>query len=195
MLELFLELVTAREGHLRLESGHHSETWLDLDALFAEPARVWPLVDALAEKIRKHDVDVVCGPLVGGAFLAQQIANMIDADFAFTERHLHDDCGPLYAAEYRLPAAFGSRLSGRRVAIVDDVMSAGSAVIGTLQSLEASGASVVVAGALVILGTRGADLLAQRDIALEAVAARPFNVWLPAECPLCASGTPMERAP
>jgi orotate phosphoribosyltransferase len=193
MIELFLELVTAREGHFRLESGHHSETWLDLDALFAEPARVWPLVDALAEKIRRHNVDVVCGPLVGGALLAQQIANMIDADFAFTERHMRDDRAALYAAEYRLPNAFASRVAGRRVAIVDDVMSAGSAVIGTMQSLQARGASVVVAGALVVLGTRGADLLGERGVALEAVATRPFNVWLPAECPLCASGATIER--
>lgn len=32
-----LELVHGRRGHFRLESGHHSSLWLDLDALFAEP--------------------------------------------------------------------------------------------------------------------------------------------------------------
>src|SRR5919107_1434591 len=45
---------------------------------------------------------------------------------------------------------------GRRLAIVDDVMSAGSALRGTCAELVAHGAEPVVAGALLVLGDVGA---------------------------------------
>lgn len=32
----FLELVSARRGHFRLESRHHGALWLELDTLFAD---------------------------------------------------------------------------------------------------------------------------------------------------------------
>ncbi len=42
-LASFLTLVSGRRGHFRLESGHHSDLWLDLDPLFADPLAVDPL--------------------------------------------------------------------------------------------------------------------------------------------------------
>ena len=44
----FLKLVSGRRGHFRLESGHHSDLWLDLDPLFADPRAVDPFVTALS---------------------------------------------------------------------------------------------------------------------------------------------------
>ncbi len=41
----------------------------------------------------------------------------------------------LYRATYQLPSAFRGRLAGKQVAIVDDVMSAGSALRGTYAAL------------------------------------------------------------
>src|SRR3954470_7526477 len=66
--------LAARRGHFLLESGHHGELWLDLDALFAQPARVAPFVADLAERLSGCGAEVVCGPLVGGAFVAQAVA-------------------------------------------------------------------------------------------------------------------------
>nr|MBA3259831.1 hypothetical protein [Gemmatimonadales bacterium] len=66
----FLELAAGRRGHFRLESGHHGGLWLDLDALFADSLRIEPFVAALTDALRAYDVAVVCGPLLGGAFLA-----------------------------------------------------------------------------------------------------------------------------
>ena len=82
----FLELVAARRGHFQLESGHHGSLWLDLDPLFTEPGRVEPFVAALATALEPYHVDAVCGPLLGGAFLAQLVARALDAEFLYTER-------------------------------------------------------------------------------------------------------------
>lgn len=80
------ELVGAREGHFLLESGHHGPLWLELDALFLRPERVRPLADALADQLADLSFDVVCGPLVGGAFLAQELAGRLGAGFVYSER-------------------------------------------------------------------------------------------------------------
>ena len=188
----FRDLVSGRRGHFRLESGHHGELWLDLDPLFAQPRRIEPFVAGLARAIRPHGVQAVCGPLLGGAFLAQLVARALDAEFAFTERVMPSEPAGLYPARYRLPAALVRRVSGKRVAIVDDVMSAGSALRGTDAELRAHGAVPVVAGALLVLGSTGADYFAGRGLPVEAVVRDDYPLWLPADCPLCAAGVPLE---
>jgi len=188
----FLTLVDGRRGHFRLESGHHSGLWLNLDGLFADPQRIHPFVSKLTTALRPHGVAAVCGPLLGGAFLAQLVAHALDVEFSFTERVMPPEGTGMYRASYRLPSAFANRLSGKRIAIVDDVMSAGSALRGTYTELRAHDAVPVVAGALLVLGSTGADWFAQHNVAVEAVARDTFELWQPAECPLCAAGLPLE---
>jgi orotate phosphoribosyltransferase len=188
----FLDLVDCRRGHYRLESGHHRGLWLDLDPLFAEPRRIAPFVDALTNALRPHNVSVVCGPLLGGAFLAQLVAHALDAEFCFTERAMSGQPGDLYRARYLLPPAFAARIRGKRVAIVDDVMSAGSALRGTYAELQTRGAVTVVAGALLVLGSTGAGFFSEHDVPVEAAARDDCDLWLPADCPLCAAGLPLE---
>ena len=79
------------------------------------------------------------------------------------------------------------------VAIVDDVMSAGSALRGTYAELQTHGATIVVAGALMVLGDTGTAFFAKRKVAVEAVVRESYSLWLPSECPLCADGTPIEN--
>ena len=189
----FFELTAARRGHFQLESGHHSELWFDLDALFAVPGRIGPFVKQLAESLRSYDVAVICGPLLGGAFLAQLVAHELDVDFCFTEREMPRDATGLYQARYLLPRAFSTRVRGRRIAMVDDVMSAGSALRGTYFELQTHGAVPVVAGALMVLGTTGADFFAGQQVAVEAVVRESYSLCLPSECPLCNAGEPLEN--
>ena len=190
---LFLELIAGRRGHFQLESGHHGELWFDLDALFAVPDRIAPFVSQLAESLRPYNVAAVCGPLLGGAFLAQLVAHRLNVEFCFTERVMPRDATGFYQASYRLPEAYAARVRGRRIAMVDDVMSAGSALRGTYTELQTHGAIPVVAGALMVLGNTGSDYFAVRQVAVEAVVREDYSIWLPNECPLCADETPLEN--
>lgn len=188
-----LELVAARRGHFQLESGHHGGLWLDLDALFVNSRRITPFVERLAGALRQHEPSIVCGPLLGGAFLAQLVAQTLGVEFCFTERVMPSGNAGLYRARYRLPPAFADRVRGQRTAIVDDVLSAGSALHGTWVELDAHAATPVVAGALLMLGTVGADRLAERGVPVESVARQPYDMWPPAACPLCAAGAALEQ--
>lgn len=187
-----LELVAGRRGHFRMESGYHAGSWLDLDALFADARAIDPLVDTLARALQPYALDVVCGALLGGAFLAQLLAIKLGVVFAYTERFMPPERDGLFAAQYRLPPAFAGRLRGTRVAIVDDIMSAGSALRGTYVELERHGVTPVVAAALLVQGTTGADFFAARGVPVEAVDREPGSLWRPDECPLCRDGMPLE---
>ena len=188
----FLDLVSARRGHFRLESGHHGALWLDLDALFAVPRRIAPFAETLAAALAPHAPTVVCGPLLGGAFLAQLVATALDAEFCFTERVMPAGGDGLWQARYRLPPAFAARVRGRRTAMVDDVMSAGSALRGTYAELTAQGAEPVVAAAILVLGSTGLDFFAARNLPVVYSARDDYPLWRPEECPLCRAGEPLE---
>jgi len=187
-----LTLTPPRHGHFRLESGHHSNLWLDLEGLFVQPNRLRPFVTRLARALRPHQVAGVCGPLVGGALLAQLLATLLKVEFYFTERVLPEDGEGLYQAQYRLPQAAQSRVRNQRLAIVDDAISAGSAVRATYVELQGHGAEPVVVGALLVLGSAASPFFAEKGVPIEAVSRVPFDLWVPAECPLCASGTTLE---
>ena len=192
MSQELLGLVSGRPGHFRLESGHHGPLWFDLDPLFADAKRLLPFVEQLAETLRTHDVAGVCGPLVGGAFLAQMVAAALQVEFSFTERVRPPGHEGLYPTEYRLPRALRTRVRGKRVAIVDDAISAGSAVRGTHAELMAHGAKPVVIGALMLLGSSASSFFAERGLPVTSVVQLAYDLWLPEDCPLCASGQPLE---
>ncbi len=189
---LFLGLVEGRHGHFRLESGYHGRLWFDLDPLFTEPRRVEPFVGALAASLRQYEVEAVCGPMLGGAFLAQLVAHALGAEFYFTRRADEEEAAGLYGVSYRLPAALRGRVKGKRAAIVDDVMSAGSSLRATFEELRAHGAETVAAGALLVLGKRGADFFDAHGVPVEAVARDEYQTWEPSRCPLCATGVPLD---
>jgi orotate phosphoribosyltransferase len=187
-----IEALAARRGHFLLESGHHGELWLDLDALFARPARVAPFVAELASRLSARGAEVVCGPLVGGAFVAQAVAAQLDVECSWTECVAESSGDGLYATRYRVPDALRDRLRRRTVAIVDDVINAGSATRATLADLRACGARVVAVGALLVLGSRAAELAAAEGLVLESVAALDNTLWEPEQCPLCAAGVALD---
>ena len=188
----FLELVAGRRGHFLLESGYHSQLWLDLDPLFADPHRIDPFVARLSSLLCPYDLAGVCGPLLGGAFLAQLVARALEVEFYFTERVMPPQCLGIYQARYRVARALAARIGGKRIALVDDVMSAGSALRGTYNELQAHGAVTVVVGALLVFGSTGSEFFSRHGVPVEAVARDEYEMWLPAECPLCAARQPLE---
>ena len=139
----FPSLLSPKTGHFRLESGHHSDLWIDLETLCLRPTVIRPFADALALRLAAHHVDAVCGPLNEGAFVALMVAASLDVEFSYAERFDHPERDALFPVEYRLPRVLRAAVRGRRVAIVNDVISAGSAVRGALRDLQACGATVV----------------------------------------------------
>lgn len=188
----FLEFVRARRGHFKYESGHHSNLWLDLETLCLHPPRLRPFAVELSARLAPYRVDAVCGPLVEGAFVALLVAEQLDCAFTYADRFADPLKETMFPIEYRLPEVLQREVRGKRVAIVNDVISAGSAVRGAYADLQELEAEVVAIGALLVLGTAVERFARDTGVALETLARHPNDVWVPTECPLCAAGAPLD---
>jgi orotate phosphoribosyltransferase len=192
MADHLLSLVRGRHGHFKLESGHHGDLWFDLETLCLDSREIRGFAERLAAQLKKYQVDVVCGPLVEGAFVALLVSLELGCQFTYAERFDDTTRGGLFPVQYRLPNSLQSFVSGKRVAIVNDVISAGSAVRATFFDLSEIGAEVVAIGALLALGESITAFAAKHGVALKLLERMPHNLWQPEECPLCAAGIALE---
>lgn len=183
--------IPRRTGHFALESGLHAEEWLELDSLFCEPRRIDAAVAALANHVASRNCEGICGPLVGGALLAQRIAMELDVPMFFTVRSGVSPEGELYGARYELPVDQQSLIRNRSVALVDDAISGGSATLASMQALRHAHATVATVACLLQLGDVGAGRLESAGAPIYSVARRPLVSWLPDECPMCRRGVPL----
>ena len=192
MQDDLLKLLSGRRGHFRMESGYHSELWFELDRLFAQPERLQPFVVELAARLARCTPDAVCGPMSGGAKLAELIAAEIGVDCLNAVRHQPANSDGLFQIKYELPIDQREKVRGKRVAIVDDAICAGSAVRGTHEDLVRCGAQPVALGALFVFGHAIQSFAGEHNLALECVAALAFGMWKPEACPLCRGGVALE---
>jgi orotate phosphoribosyltransferase len=182
-----------RTGHFALESGLHADTWIDLDALFVDVRVCAPAIDALAAQLAAFEISAICGPLLGGAFLAQALAQRLNRHFFCAERVAVSPGAGLFSTRYRVPAGQRKQLAGAHLAVVDDVISAGSSVRATIADARDAGAVVVVVGALMVLGAVGVRHFVDASLPLVAPERRALAMWPPESCPLCAAGVALER--
>src|SRR4029078_5334266 len=92
-----------RRGHFLLESGYHTDTWLDLATLFVDPVKIAPAVTMLAGLRRRYACDAISGPMTGGAFLAQALAAALRVCFFYTEAVPRGDGAAPFAGGDRPP--------------------------------------------------------------------------------------------
>lgn len=180
-----IRLARARSGHFDLGTGYHGDVWLDLDALFLRPAQLRPHVRRLADRLLEHQVDAVCGPAEGGAFLALAIADVLGA--AFLPAHRDPAPGRADATGYRLPAVRGG-IAGWRVAVADDAINAGTAVRACFQGVREGEAVPVAVAALLSLGQARVVIEATLAVPCYAAATIPSQVWPAEQCPQCGRG-------
>jgi orotate phosphoribosyltransferase len=185
-------LLASRRGHFRMESGYHSGSWFELGTLFDHPDDLRPFVSELARRVSSHRVEAVCGPMTGGAKLAELIAIELGVEHVAADRFETPEATELFPVRYVIPEAQRQKVRGRTVAIVDDAISAGSAVRGTYTDLIACGARPVALGALIVFGDAAAVFAARTGLALERLEQMTLDMWQPSECPLCKAGIAVE---
>ena len=182
-----LGAAAASRGHFVYESGHHGDLWLELETLFVEARRVQRWAAALAERAAACRPEVVCGPLVGGAFVAQMLAAEMGAGFIFAER-LVSKTG---VVQYRIPEPLREFLPGRRVLLVDDAVNAGSALLATLADVLYEKAELAGFASLLTLGDAASRIGKQYGVPFVSLLSLERGMWSPAACPLCQSNVPL----
>src|SRR6478752_10779217 len=69
------------DGHFDYGNGYHGQVYLNPHRLFKQPSAIWrygqDLIDVMPDTIAKT-VEVVAGPVMGGALLAHTLAGLMD---------------------------------------------------------------------------------------------------------------------
>jgi orotate phosphoribosyltransferase len=162
--------------------------WLDLDVLFLQPALLRQPVRWMAQRLREHAVDAVCGPMEGGAFLAYAVSDLLAAVFLPGYRT------PGETAGYHLRPVPGG-IAGWRVGIVDDAVNAGTAVKASAAAVQAQDAVPVAVASLLALGDATTTIPEQLGVPFHPAATLPSRTWPAAQCELCAKGIPLIPVP
>src|SRR5262245_21769674 len=186
-----IDQLPTRSGHFILESGHHGDLWLDLELLCVRPDRVRPFVIELAARLQKYGAEVVCGPLVEGAFLALLVAAEMGLPFTYSHPLPEEKPTKLYPLRYQLPPPLAKVVRGKRVVIVNDAVNVGSAVRGTFADLKRCEAEPVAIAALAALTPWVSRFAETNGLGLEVLASLESEVWTPTACPLCIRGEPL----
>lgn len=188
-----MNFAPVKHGHFVLESGLHTDTWLELEFAFVDQRAMEQRYGALELLLKPFDFTAVCGPLTGGALVAQTMAQRLGKNFYYTQRAIDGTGAGLYQAGYQLPEGLQASAARERFAVIDDAMSAGSSTRSTSAHLASLGAPTVVVGALWLLGDVGRQHFAASGIPVVAHERLSLGLWEPGVCPACARGVPLER--
>lgn len=182
------------DGHFDYGNGYHGRVYVNPHGIFRQPSLIWrfaqDVIDLLPREIT-DSVDVVSGPVMGGALLAHTVAGLLDGRRSLTRPRasfapLSVDAGGALV----LRPFYQKVVSGRRVLLCDDVRNTGKTFERAKAVIEQAGGSVIACAeiydrleAIVDLGVPNFALAEYKA---------PDN-FLASECPLCKVGTPITR--
>ena len=85
-IEILKETGALLEGHFLLSSGRHSDRYAQNAKLLQYPDKAAEVLSVVAEKVKDLDIDVVCGPAMGGIIVAYELGRQLGKRAIFTER-------------------------------------------------------------------------------------------------------------
>lgn len=172
------------DTHVVYASGKHGDTYINKDAVYPHTKEISKLCKELALKYKDTGVEVVAGPTVGGVILSQWTAHYLGVLAVFAEETISE------SGEKKrfFKRGYDKLISGKKVLVVEDILTTGGSVKLVVDAVRALGGDVVGCGALVNRGNvqdedAGAKIHALMNIKLDA--------WDEKDCPLCKKGVPV----
>lgn len=176
--------------HLVYTSGRHGSSYVNKDALYPHTAATSAICARIAGRFAQAGVEVVAGPTVGGVIMAQ-----------WTAHHLSELTGREVLAVYAeeepgvelkrraFRRGYDALVAGRRVLVVEDILTTGGSVRLVVEAVAAAGGTVVGVAALANRGAITAEQIGAPE--LYALADVPLESYPAEACPLCAAGVPV----
>lgn len=174
--------------HVVYASGLHGSAYINKDALYPDTRTTSWLCSLLARPFRMEPPDAVVGPVLGGIILAQRTA-----DVFCDPRHR---CEALYAEKdgqgrYALKRGYGKRVTGKRVLVVEDILTTGASAHLTIEAVRVCGGEVIGVAALVNRGSITAKGLGDVPV-LHTLLDLTLDAWSEDRCPLCEHNVPID---
>jgi orotate phosphoribosyltransferase len=176
ILDRFRRAGALLEGHFRLTSGLHSPGYLQSALVLQYPDHAAALGEAIAERVRGLQPQVVLSPALGGIVIGQEVGRALGIRAVFAERQ-----------DGALTLRRGFSLApGERVLVVEDVVTTGGSTRETIEVAHAAGARVVGAASIIDRSGGTQDL----GVPFHPLVTLALPTYQPEACPLCAAGLP-----
>lgn len=181
ILEVLEKRGAVLRGHFELSSGRHSDLFVQKFRVLEQPRLAQRFGESLAELFDKK-FDVVAAPAVGAVVLGFATALAADSRSVFAER-----------VDGRMALRRGFEI-GRleRVLVVEDVVTTGGSAREVVELVKEAGGEVVGVGALLDRVDPSRNDAEALGAPLRSLVQLEVDSWEPAECPLCASGEPLQ---
>lgn len=187
ILESCQALVTG--GHFVYKSGQHGDAYVNKDAVYLHPVEISRLCCLMAYMFVDKGVNAVIGPVQGGIILSQWVASHLaaldtpDVLSVFADRS-EDGQG------FIIKRGYDKVLAGKRVLVVEDILTTGGSAKAVVEAVRAVGGEVVGVGAIC---NRGQVTVAQLGNvpALSALVEFNLTTYDFSECPLCRANVPV----
>lgn len=173
-IEILKETGALLEGHFLLSSGRHSDRYAQNAKLLQYPDKAAEVLSVVAEKVKDLDIDVVCGPAMGGIIVAYELGRQLGKRAIFTER-----------VDNVMTLKRFSIHPGEKCIIAEDVVTTGVSSLETKRVIEEAGG--VCLGITCVVDRTKPEAPSPIPILASAVKLDLPN-YLPEECPICAEG-------
>lgn len=180
ILAILKETGAYLQGHFKLSSGLHSDTYIQCAQLLQYPWLAQDLVGALADALPDKEVDVVVGPAIGGILVAYEMGRALHKPAIFAERQ--DGQMTLRRGFHVAP--------GTKCLVTEDVLTTGGSAQEVVDLLQGLGAEVVGAASLI---DRTAGNRLKLQVPFQSLVVVEAQTFEPASCPLCQAGQAVEQ--
>ena len=188
--KIYMDADALLEGHFKLSSGNHSQFYLQSAKVLEDPKTAKLLADALAKEIQTSglEIDTVCAPALGGLIAGFALATALNVRSIFAER-----------VDGKMTIRRGFEIKpGEKVLMCEDIITTGGSAMEAAAVVKELGGEIVGVAALANRGfchREGSDVATKpncklpQDIPFFALADFTFEMYDPAECPLCKEGS------
>lgn len=175
------------DKHFVYKSGKHGSGYINMDPLFPDTLLMGEIAKHLRDPFIDDRVEVITGPPTGGMLLATFAAMYWPVSQGYrTELVWADKQGDGFAFER---AGFADRLNGKKVLVIEDLLTTGGSVNKVCREAEKHDAEIIGVSAVCNRGgVTAADLGVPR---LEVLSEVNFEAIDADQCPLCAEDRPI----
>ena len=139
MLDVFKSTGALLDGHFKLTSGRHSNTYFQCAKVLQYPEHLTAVCSKIAEHFANMGVETVISPAIGGIVVGTEVGRQLGVKTIFAERK-----------DGIMTIRRGFSLeSNERVLVIEDVITTGGSVAEVIELIKQSGALLVGVGSVV----------------------------------------------
>ncbi len=175
------------ESHIVYTSGKHGTAYVDKDRVSLDPEFLNIFAQSIATDLLSERIEVVVAPALGaitlGSWTAYHLASLSHTNVKsmIAEKTLGD---------FFLRPKDDALISGKRVLVVEDILTTGGSALKVVEAVRAKGGEVVAVAVLCNRGEVTPEMIGGVPKLL-ALANMKLDAWDEADCPMCREGIPI----